>query len=265
MTIIIFFILGLIIGSFLNVVVYRLNLAESVLGRSECPHCKKQIRWYDNVPLLSFVALGAKCRDCGEKISWQYPVVEFFTGVVFALVGSYFFIPSYSLSWLDTVFYLGAFSALIVIFVYDLKYMEIPMIIIWLVSGWTLVYLLLFDWLNYGFQLNILGFRTFSGILGAMIAFLFFFVIVSVSKEKWMGMGDAYLALLAGLIVGFPNIILAMTLAFAIGSVVGVILVIMGKKKMQSQIPFAPFLVSALIIAILALRAFPIIDYFWLK
>jgi leader peptidase (prepilin peptidase)/N-methyltransferase len=81
--IIIFFILGLIIGSFLNVVVYRLNLAESILGRSQCPHCKAKVRWYDNVPLLSFVLLGAKCRDCGEKISWQYPILEFFTGVVF--------------------------------------------------------------------------------------------------------------------------------------------------------------------------------------
>ena len=258
---IIFFILGLIIGSFLNVVVYRLNLAESILGRSLCPHCKKQIRWYDNFPLLSFVALGAKCRDCGEKISWQYPVVEFFTGVVFALVGNYFFISSYALSWLDTVFYLGVFSALLVVFVYDLKYMEIPMIIIWLGSGWTLIYLLLFDWLNYGFQVQILSFRTFSGVLGAMVAFLFFFIIVSVSKEKWMGMGDAYLALLAGLIVGFPNIFLMLTLAFAIGAVFGVILVILGKKKMQSQIPFAPFLVSAVIILVLLQKAIPLIGY----
>jgi prepilin signal peptidase PulO-like enzyme (type II secretory pathway) len=264
MTIIIFFILGLIIGSFLNVVVYRLNLAESVLGRSHCPNCKAQVRWYDNIPLLSFIALGAKCRDCGEKISWQYPLVEFFTGIVFALVGNYFFISFYPLSWLDTVFYLGVFSALLIIFAYDLKYMEIPMIIIWLASGWAVIYLLLFDWLNYGFQVNILNFRTFSGILGAVIAFLLFFIISSVSKEKWMGMGDAYLALLCGLVVSFPNIALAMTLAFAIGAVVGIVLVVLGKKKMQSQIPFAPFFVSAVIITIIAQRAFPVLDYFWI-
>jgi len=184
---------------------------------------------------------------------------------VFALVGNYFFLPFYALSWLDTVFYLGAFSALLVIFIYDFKYMEIPMIVIWLASGWTVVYLLLFDWLNYGFQVQILNFQTFSGLLAGIVAFLFFFIIASVSREKWMGMGDAYLALLSGLIVGFPNILLALTLAFAIGAGVGITLVILGKKKMQSQIPFAPFLASAVIIIIIAQKALPIIDYFWFR
>lgn len=260
---IIFFIIGLIIGSFLNVVVYRLNLAESVLGRSKCPHCQAKIRWYDNIPLVSFVVLGSKCRDCGEKISWQYPLLELATGVVFALVSYRFFIVTYPMSWLETIFYLGVFSALLVIFVYDLKYMEIPMVVIWLAAGWTIIYLLLFDWLNYGFQVQFLNFRTIAGVFGALIAFTFFFIIVSISHEKWMGMGDAYLALLAGLIIGFPNIVLTLTLAFAIGSLAGITLVLLGKKKMRSQIPFAPFLVSAVIILVLLQQVIPIFNYFW--
>src|SRR5665647_529672 len=130
--IIIFFIFGLIIGSFLNVVIYRLNLAESLLGRSHCPHCQNKINWYDNIPLLSFILLYAKCRNCKESISWQYPVVELTTGIIFALT-AYIFLASGQLeNWLETIFYLGLFSALIVIFVFDLKYLEIPMPVLWL-------------------------------------------------------------------------------------------------------------------------------------
>ena len=83
----IFFIFGLIIGSFLNVVVYRLKDAETILGRSFCRHCKHTIRWYDNIPLLSFLFLRARCRDCDEKISWQYPLLEAVTGILFAEIG----------------------------------------------------------------------------------------------------------------------------------------------------------------------------------
>ena len=121
--VIIFLLFGLIIGSFLNAVVYRLNAVESLLERSHCPHCKKKIRWFDNIPLLSFILLSAKCRDCGEKISWQYPLVELTTGIVFALVGNYFFFSFDSSSWLLTDYYLVIFSLLFIVFVYDLKYM----------------------------------------------------------------------------------------------------------------------------------------------
>jgi prepilin signal peptidase PulO-like enzyme (type II secretory pathway) len=82
MMLLIFFVFGLIVGSFLNVVVYRLNVAENfAVGRSKCPHCQALIKWYDNIPLLSFVLLKFRCRQCQGKISWQYPLVEFFTGV----------------------------------------------------------------------------------------------------------------------------------------------------------------------------------------
>lgn len=262
MTILIFFLFGLIIGSFLNVVVCRLNLAQSLLGRSNCPQCKNKINWYDNIPLLSFIILKAKCRNCQGKISWQYPLVEFFTGVVFLLVGKYFFSPLDIETWISTFYYLSIFSLLLVIFVYDWNYMEIPMIVFWIATGFAVLFSIFSDWLNFIPQLGIWNLGIFSGMVGGIAAFLFFFILVSVSKEKWMGMGDAYLAFLAGFVVGFPRIFLVLVLAFFIGSVCSIILLAMKKKTMKSQVPFAPFLVSAIILSILLPKIFPVIEYY---
>jgi prepilin signal peptidase PulO-like enzyme (type II secretory pathway) len=264
MTTLIFFILGLIVGSFLNVVVFRLNLAESLLGRSYCPNCKKQIRWYDNIPLFSFILLKMKCRDCGKKISWQYPLVEFFTALIFALVGYYFFIPFDVQSWIMTVYYLVLFSLLLVIFVFDYQFMEIPMIAFWIALVWAVAFAIFFDWINFIPDLGIWSLFTFSGLVGGFLAFIFFFLMVSVSKEKWMGMGDAYLAFLAGFVMGYPKIIFTTVLAFFIGSVCSIILLVMKKKTMKSQVPFAPFFVSAIILAIILPEIFPVLKYYYL-
>src|SRR3972149_5315706 len=106
-----FFIFGLIIGSFLNVVVYRLRDAETLLGRSFCRHCKHQIRWYDNIPLLSFILLRGECRDCQNKISWQYPAVELMTGALFALIGFLFFVSGGDARmWWEIVWLVGIIS-----------------------------------------------------------------------------------------------------------------------------------------------------------
>ena len=146
MIFIIFFILGLIIGSFLNVVVYRLHVAESIThGRSMCPHCKATIKWYDNIPLLSFILLRFRCRYCREKISWQYPLVEFFTGILFALIGYKYFSATDFATWSTTIYYLGIVGFLAAIFVYDALYMEIPEIFIWPAIGWSLIFNLLND------------------------------------------------------------------------------------------------------------------------
>lgn len=249
--IIIFFITGLIVGSFLNVVVYRVNLAENLItGRSYCPHCKSKIRWYDNIPVLSFLILRAQCRDCQGKISWQYPMVEIFTGVVFAAVGWKFFSAADVATWTATSFYLGAVSFLIAIFVYDWLFLEIPGLVLWPAIGWTIAFNLIFDWSRLSLGSNLLNIATYSGTLAAFAAFMFFFLMVAVSKEKWMGMGDAYLVILLGLIVGWPNILLALMLAFSIGAIVGLVLIALKKKKMDSQIPFGPFLVAGTLIAI---------------
>lgn len=247
---IIFFLFGLIIGSFLNVVVYRLNLAETVLGRSHCPDCRKKIRWYDNVPVLSFLLLGTKCRDCGEKISWQYPLLELATGIVFAVTANVFFVASDPGSWLETAFYLGLFSLLLVIFIYDLKFMEIPMLVLWIAVGWTLAYFLFQDFSNFSSAVSLSSLKMYSGLIGGGAAFLFFFSLAYFSKETWMGMGDAYLAFLIGLVAGWPMILPTLILSFSIGALVGIVLIFAKKKTMKSQIPFGPFLIAGLALSI---------------
>ncbi len=247
----IFFVFGLIIGSFLNVVVYRTNLAETLLGRSHCPKCKKKIRWYDNIPVLSFVFLGAKCRDCGKKISWIYPLVELLTGVIFAFLGTKFFVLSDPITWFSASYYLAIASILIVIFVYDWLYMEIPGLVLWLGVGIAIFGNLVIDLQKNVFRGGILNSLTYSGVLAAFCAFIFFFTLSKVSKEKWMGMGDVFLVILLGLVLGWPKILLGLFLAFAIGAICGIILIVIGKKKMSSQIPFAPFLVLGTIVTML--------------
>lgn len=260
--IIIFFILGLIIGSFANVVVYRLRVAESIMGRSHCPHCKEQIRWYDNIPLVSFILLRGECRDCKGKISWQYPLVELGCALMFALISWQFFSPMDTQSWAETAFYLLTFSMLLVIFAYDLQYMEIPMIVLWSAVGWVIVYFLLNDFANFDKANSILSVRIFSGMLAGIISFAFFFIMASVSKERWMGLGDAYLGFLVGLIVGWPQTLFALMVSFALGAIVGIILMALKKKTLKSQIPFAPFLVLGALIAIVLPKIWPDISYY---
>ena len=259
---VIFLIIGLIIGSFINAVVYRLNTAETLWERSHCPKCKKKIRWHDNIPLLSFVLLSARCRDCGEKISWQYPVTELVTGIIFALIGTYFFDSFDTATWFSTLHYLVVFTILMIIFVYDLKYMEIPMIILWMGVAWTIAYLLFADWQTFSSAMGFFSLNIVSGIIGGMAAFAFFYALAAYSKETWMGMGDAYLGLLAGLVMGWPKILIALMLAFTIGAIVSIILVVMQKKTVKSQVPFAPFLVVGMLAAILLPEIFPSLAYY---
>ncbi len=254
MIILIFLVLGLLIGSFLNVLVYRLRAAEELFwDRSKCPHCQRLIRWYDNVPVVSFILLKFRCRDCRQKISWQYPLVEILTGIIFATIGQKFFNVSDMSTWLTTGYYLIMASSLIAIAVYDWLYLEIPGEVLWVAVAVAVAFGLYADWtawLNFQMLPDIFNSMTYSGTLAAFLAFTFFFLLSTISREKWMGMGDAYLAILLGLIAGFPKILLALFLAFFIGAVWGMILIAAKKKKMKSRLPFAPFMILGTFIAL---------------
>lgn len=250
MIIILFFILGLIIGSFLNVLVFRTKIEESLWGRSFCPKCKKKIDWYDNIPLFSFLILGAKCRKCRKKISWQYPIVEAGTALVFSFVVWRFFGVAEPSTWAPTFYYLVTFSLLIAILVYDWLYMEIPGIILWPAIGFVTAAGLLFDYLQKDTFVDIMELNIYSGSLAALVVFLFFFLLVTLSKERWMGMGDAYLVILLGLFAGWPKILAGLFLAFFLGSIYGIALIALKKKTMKSQVPFAPFLILGASIAV---------------
>ncbi|MEF3692399.1 MAG: prepilin peptidase [Candidatus Moraniibacteriota bacterium] len=264
MIFIIFFIGGLIIGSFLNVIIYRLRIFDDILGRSHCPHCKSKIRWYDNIPLLSFVLLRAKCRDCEGKISWQYPLVEFFTGVVFALTGYYFF-DSADLSTLwETGFYLIIFSLLMVLLTYDWLYMEVPILIFWIILGAIAVNLIFVFWGEWEVVSNFWDYTFLNNILGGFVAWLFFFSLVFFSKEKWMGWGDVYVGLLVGLILGWPSVLLGLMLAFTLGAIYALILLAGKKVGLKTEVPFIPFLVAGVVVGIFLTEQIPLwADYFY--
>lgn len=255
-----FLVLGLAIGSFINVLAYRLRIAESIMGRSFCPHCRNRIAWYDNVPLVSFVLLRFRCRHCRKRISWQYPIVEALTGAAFALVGWRFFRMDDFQTWFLAAYQLVMAGSLIAILVYDVLYMEIPSVVLWPAIVVALAFGFVSD-LETGTLADFSGGLMLQGLAAAAVAFAFFFSLSEFSKEKWMGKGDAYLAILIGLVAGWPGIFMALFLAFSIGAICGIILMTIGKKGMKSQIPFAPFLVIGTLAAVIFYH--PAVDWYF--
>lgn len=230
-----FFIFGLIIGSFLNVVIFRIDDLKSIINsRSHCQNCKKILKWYDLVPFISFVLLRAKCRYCGKPISWQYPLVELGTALIYAVL-----YLAFGLS-LATFFYIIIFSLLVVVFIYDLKTQMTPEAFVWA----ALIISALGGWYfgDFGF-LNML----YGGLIGGgILAFL-----VLVSKEKWMGSGDIKIGLILGFLTGFPVAIFGVFAAFLLGSIAGLIYMKVTNKTMKDTLPFAPFLILSTFISIL--------------
>lgn len=239
--VLIVFIFGLIVGSFLNCVIYRLEQKESFLkGRSYCPNCKHQLFAPDLIPVLSFLSLKGRCRYCRRPISWQYPLVELATGFVFTLV-----FHQFSTVGLASVVYFWAISSfLIIIFLYDLKHYLISDKVIYtaiaLSGAWYLI-----SGIFYAKDF------AFSALYSAGLAALFFFLIVLVSKGKWMGEGDVKLAFFMGLFLGWPKIIVALFIAFFTGAIIGIGLMVLKKKTLKSEIPFGPFLVLGTFAALL--------------
>ena len=237
------FLTGLVVGSFLNCVIYRLNTKESFLfSRSHCPKCHHILKWYDLIPILSFIIVKGKCRYCKKKISWQYPLVEIFTGLIFLLL------VTCHLSLVTLIYYIVVSSLLIVIFVYDLKHYIIPDKIIYPV----IVIVFLYRILSFGHWS--LGFGIFEGLKMPLIVGFsaggFFFLIWLISRGRWMGFGDVKLGFFMGLFLSWPNILVALFSAFFIGAIIGIGLIIAGKKTLKSQVPFGPFLVTGTFIAL---------------
>lgn len=227
------FILGLCVGSFLNVLIYRLPHLLPITGWSFCPKCKKKISWRDNIPLLSYILLRGRCRGCFSPISLQYPLVELASGLLTVFVYHVLIYDIWKLIWFLLISY-----ALLVVFVSDLRYQIIPDQIVYPVIGINLVRQISLINQGGGFLLSGLG------------AGLFFFLLHLVTRKKGMGMGDVKLAILMGLVLGFPKIILALYLSFLTGAFIGVILVLAKFKRFGEHIPFGPFLSSATFISL---------------
>jgi len=233
---------GLAVGSFLNVVILRFDELKTIwLSRSHCPKCKKELSWHDLIPFFSYILLWGKCRYCKKPISYQYLLVEGFTGLAFGIIYC-----QYGLSW-EALFLAVIVSIMIVIATYDLIHYEIPDVLSYLAIFFSLgliIYRLgisghlnyLTDYINYGYAVLIAG-----GFLG---------LLVVVSREKWMGKGDILLGVLMGLLLSFPNVLTGLFIAFVFGSVIGLILIALKKKKMKDAVPFGPFLILATLVAL---------------
>jgi prepilin signal peptidase PulO-like enzyme (type II secretory pathway) len=226
------FTFGLIIGSFLNCLIWRLNTGESLLGRSYCPKCKKQIAWHDNFPVLSFAWLGGKCRQCGKKISWQYPIVELATGVLFLVA----FINSFNYLFLLRDWFL--ISVMMVIFIYDLRWY----LILDIVTLPACLIILIFN--------LVLGFSLWNLLISGIIGSSFFLIQFLISNGKWIGGGDIRLGLLMGLALGWPGVLMAIIISYFIGSIVGIGLILAGKKQWGSEVPLGVFLAVGTIITL---------------
>jgi prepilin signal peptidase PulO-like enzyme (type II secretory pathway) len=229
---------GLFIGSFLACLVYRLENNQSFLrSRSFCPKCKHTLGVWDLAPVLSFVWLRGKCRYCRQEISWQHPLSELGTAVVFFLVS--FFSSDYS----SLVYYLIASSFLIIIFIYDLKHYLILDKVIYPAIALALAF-------NSRLLFSGQASLFFSFLLSALGAALFFILIILVSRGKWLGQGDVKLAIFMGLLLGWPGIALALFLANFLGAIIGIGLILARKKSLKSEVPFGPFLVVGTLIAL---------------
>jgi len=260
------FIIGICVGSFLNVIIYRETkevvnekvktknwkqwMPDWAKGRSFCDHCKKQLAWYDNIPLLSYLMLKGRCRYCRKKIPIQYPIVELLTGIEFVWI---YFLISKNLdflsrfegfySFLTLIFWLGMGACLLAVFTADIKAQIIPDTAVF--GG---ILLALFKiWIDYRYT-GMIDWSLFASALGAG---LFFTAIVLITKGKGMGIGDVKLAFLMGLVLGFPKIVWALSFSFLTGALVGVILMVVGNKTMKSKIAFGPFLVAGMVFAII--------------
>ncbi len=247
---ILFFSLGLIIGSFLNVVIFRLNTGKGLGGRSACMSCRNVLSWYELVPLMSYIALWGRCKNCKIKISWQYPLVELLAGLAFAILFFKFqdlFFLSPSGFAITFAFYAFLASLLIIITIYDIKHKIIPDILALIFALATFAGLFLF--IDFKFFPHLPSLLEFSAGLIVSLPFAFLWLV---SKGKWMGLGDAKLLVGIGWLLGLSRALSALALAFWAGSIIGLMLVMLNKKYgMKSEIPFAPYLVLGTLVSFL--------------
>jgi leader peptidase (prepilin peptidase)/N-methyltransferase len=251
LTAIFWFMMGASIGSFLNVVIYRQEKGESwVKGRSHCDNCNKTIAWYDNIPIFSYLMLKGKSRCCKKPIAKAHLVVEFLFGSLFVwwwFLGFFFFhLSQEPFVIIQPLFWLFIGSICIYILVEDLLSLTI--------SVWSLQILTLLA-VIYRFSLTFSGIMQVDDLITALIASglgaSFFWLLHVGFKGRAMGLGDVYLAVPMILLVGWPRATVWFFLAFALGGIVGTVLLLAGKAQLGQKIPFGPFMIISLFLTLI--------------
>ncbi len=225
------FVIGLSFGSFFAAFSYRIPNGISIIkGRSFCPRCKNPIKWFDNIPLISYLFLGGVCRHCRKRISSRYIFIELATGLTFYLVSFVAVDPVLLL------FLLFIASILILIFIIDLEHQIIPDGLVFAAFLVTLAKVLVFD-NRFFFE------AVFSGFLAA----LFLLLVHLFTKGRGMGLGDVKFAVFGGMFIGLRLLPIWLFVSFLSGAIVGIILILFKFSKLKDKIAFGPFLIAGLV------------------
>lgn len=231
--------LGTVFGSFLNVLILRLREGVTILGRSECPGCRVPLKARHLVPVLSWILLRGRCAFCGRSIHVQYPVVEFLAGCLFVLAYirhpwflDVVLLPAFAV---ESVLLLGLLSLVVFDFRWKLLPIE-PMVLLAVLAGTWNIFSGELPWT--------------SVVLGVMIASLFLGVQVVVSKGRWLGEGDPWLAAFMGAWLGWPGVGIALYLTYVVGGLIVALLWLFGVVRRGTRIPFAPLLAGGTLVAL---------------
>jgi len=226
------FLLGLSLGSFLNSWIWRARENIRIISntRSMCINCRRQLSWYENIPVLSWFFLKGKCLGCKKEISVIYPIVELVTAFLLVFIFHQYVKYVHFSEWglLRDTFFL---TLLIIIFIYDWRYKVIFSSIVW--TGTIIGFLINWLFLNFSFS---------SLVLAIFVGGGFFLLQFLVSKGRWIGGGDVRMGIMMGAWLGWPNILTALFFAYIFGSVVAIILLLLKKANSKTEIPFGTFL-----------------------
>ncbi|HEX7041826.1 MAG TPA: prepilin peptidase [Patescibacteria group bacterium] len=231
MTIFLLFLIGLFIGSFLNVVIDRIPQKITIVkGRSRCDSCHHVLMWYDLIPVFSYTYLRGKCRYCHIALSLQYPVVEILTGILFSL--SYIlWIANLQMNLLSFFILIGIFATFFALSIMDIKYGILSDKLIIFATFLTIIF--------YAIQ----PYLFLPHLLVGISCFVLLFLLFILTRGRGIGFGDVKLSFVMGFFLGFPSIVIAFYLAFLTGAIVAIILVISKRKKfIGGTIAFGPFL-----------------------
>ncbi len=231
------FIFGTVVGSFLNVVSIRWNTGKGVNGRSKCMTCDRELHWFELIPLVSFMVQNGACRKCESKISWQYPLVEFLAGAIFVMIFMAFPPLTYTMALVTFIQVLAA-CFLVVIVVYDIKHKIIPDSLAFSFDALALASLFVggMSWWHM---------PSLEALAAGPLLALPFALLWLVSRGTWMGLGDAKIVIGIGWFLGINAGINAIILAFWIGAFVSIIWLFYTYKrfKAKTEIPFGPYLI----------------------
>jgi leader peptidase (prepilin peptidase)/N-methyltransferase len=227
------FIFGVVVGSFLNVCIFRMPAKTSIIKPlSQCPHCHHPIRLYDNIPLISYIVLRGKCRDCGGKISWRYPLVELLTALL-----SLFLFLKFGLTLIFLIFFIFT-AVLIVIAFIDFDHQIIPDVLT--IPGIPVFFLLAV------FVVKVPWLEALIGLLiGGGVLFAIAFVYELLTKREGMGGGDIKLLAMIGGFLGWKSLIFILLFSSFSGVIVGITAMIIKKQDTKYAVPFGPFLSAA--------------------